>query len=207
MNPSRISTPINKEIDEWHFNTCPGEKKVMHFRIDMHRPRDIESNDPMEFIAVSQSKWMEENNNAIVIRATSIPDLREKCLALARAYEESHWEKIIVVYAADAAICWSADVSDHPIKFDWGMGYRSKDGRFFRKMDMETESNSYTYQDAGYLMKSGNKDGKCIVHPWTKELEESMKAMDEKFRQFSEALSAMIKSPQQIQAISQKLLA
>jgi hypothetical protein len=215
MNPHRIGTPMHKIFDEWHFHFSRGDTMdSIVFDIQMRRPRDIEDEDfKFHFLATIGMSTKEATRNYInsikgnmLLESDSISGLRDRCADFVAQLQGKHWHKIIAVYAEsnDPRVGKGIYNRNAPVFFDWGVGYQSENEKWFRK-EMDSQ-NSFLYEDAGYLTRSGHKDGKCIVHPWSQELEDSLKLMDEKFKNFGDAMSQLVKSGKQLVNSSSKML-
>lgn len=216
MNPTGIRTPILRAVDEWWFHVAKDGQKAIGFDVMMHRPRDIEEPGfKWRFDAVVRepegdvepgkgrrivrgSRQWRHNLKGRTLSDDSLSGLRSKCASFVRALEDGEWRKVIVVSAGVENSSFGD--SDHPIKFEWGVGFRSRCGRWFRPSMDKPE----VYDEAYFLI--GSRDDKIVVHDHTPELEASLLEMDGKFAEFGMAMSKLVQDPKRIAAASTKLL-
>lgn len=106
MNPSRVSTPRRKLIDEWHFKF---NQKVVKFTISMRRPRDAQ-HDPEKglpplikfFASVSSEELLMAGINkgefpAVTLEDDDLNRLRNRCQQHIQSVFKLDWRKCIVV--------------------------------------------------------------------------------------------------------------
>jgi hypothetical protein len=156
VNPSRISTPVEKEIDRWDFKF---HSKLAQFRVLILRNRDPQkterNEDPWikfraELSTTDVNKQKLENFAPCRIEGSDIVKVREACQKHVENMLKLEWEKIIVIgFAQDHTPLADPGDSDHrrdpmvTLQFDFAIGYRS--GAYFRRED---------YDPAGHYFKS-----------------------------------------------------
>lgn len=206
MNPSSINTKVIKLIDQWHFNVAHDGGKCLAFDITMHRPRDVED-EGFEFTFVATLSKQEPKRGRRLYRAhvpfaslasDSLAGLLQQCTEMAAALTADEWEKVIAVVGNKAGADYGDD--DKPLSFEWSVGYRSKDHKWFRR----TLVDCYMDNRAGYLLQGGNKE--VVVHLWTPELEAALNEIDTRFEKFGDALQHLIKAPEQLVKAAIQLL-
>jgi len=206
MNPSPIGTPIERIIDEWFFNVSDTDgQKCIHFDIKMTRPRDIEA-EKFKFLftahVVTDPKRARRYKyrtdlKVPLLHGLSLMELREVCQSYVAALEGENWNKVIVVAAKKQTEQWAVT---RPVSYDFGVGYQSKDGKWFR----ESLTKPYLDRNASYLLSDHSVAG--VVHPWSQELEDHLKGIRQRFLKLGDAMEELIKSPERILNSGPKLL-
>jgi hypothetical protein len=212
MNPSRIGTPLNKQIDEWmfHFNG-----KAVKFTVHMKRRRDPEAGESgagalglATFHAYLDRQYLLDNGMNLKelgfpitpVSGHDYNEVFEKVKHSVWAAKDQAWDKVIAMAVKGIDRRTDAD----KVKFSWGIGYRSKDGTLYKTAD----SRNYVSRRPGELLHdsmSFDKDDIKIL-PYTEELEASLTNMDGMFVQFVGALKGIIANPERLLAATCKLL-
>lgn len=212
MNPSRISTPIQKDIDEWlfHFNG-----KSVRFTVRMKRRRDPEAGETgtgamglASFHAyfdrthwTNQGMKLEDLGFAITpISGYDYNEVFEKVKHTVWAAKDQAWDKVIAMAVKGIDRRSDAD----KVKLSWGIGFRSKDGTLYKTAD----SRNYVSRRPGELltdsMSFDTEDIKIV--PYTEAMEAALAKLDGMFVQFVEGLGKLFDDPEKLLGITCKLL-
>jgi hypothetical protein len=114
--------------------------------------------------------------------------------------KDQMWDKVIAIATAGPS-----RTTDHEkVKFAWGVGMRSKDGTLFKTLD----SRNYVSRRPGEIIPGHGlyEDGCVVVHPYSEEMEASLKNLDAMFSKFTGALKFVISSPDVLRDIKSRLL-
>lgn len=187
MNPSRITTPLDKKIDEWWFRYL---NLPLKFDVYLHRARDIEVEHGGKFesyfYAVPNRKSLERRKITEFpserLQSATFEGLRSVVLKLINDWMNAMWEKVIVIYLEESKPQMNFDntrmLTDHDVvKFDYVVCYKSKDSRFWKKAD----STFVSPRIDNMLSTCGSLESFHAV-PYTVEMEESLKILSEKLR-------------------------
>lgn len=212
MRTSRINTPLNKQIDEWvfHFNG-----KSVRYLVHIKRRRDPESGETgpgalglASFHAYFDRKYWTDQGKTMddlgfpfgPVSGYDYNEVFEKVKATVWSAKDQAWDEVIVVGSKGVDRLGDED----KVKFTWGRGYRSKDGTLYR----DDERKNYVTRRPVELLPGGlsfnNED--IVVYPYSPELENSLKELDAMFGKFNTALRFVLKNPDMLLGIKNKLL-
>ena len=212
MNPSRINTPLQKDIDEWlfHFNG-----KAVKFDVRMKRRRDPEAGETgagalglASFHAyfcrkywTDQGMTMEQLGFPVTpVSGYEYNEVFEKVKHMIWGAKDQAWDKVIAMAVKGIDRRSDADKG----KLSWGIGFRSKDGTLYKTAD----SRNYVSRRSSELLQDSisfdTKDIKIV--PYTEEMEAALVKLDGMFVQFVEGLGKLFDDPERLLGITCKLL-
>jgi hypothetical protein len=187
MNPSRITTPLDKQIDEWWFKYMD---RPLKWRVFLHRTRDIERENhgkfESHFYAVPDPKSLKKLELDTFpterIEAPTFEELRAKVTALINSWLNATWEKVIVVFLEESRAWPNLDntrmINDHNVvKFDFVVCHRSRDGQFWKKPE-----NTYVSRRIGDMICTTGETGSFQALVYSEELLASLNGLSEKLK-------------------------
>jgi hypothetical protein len=212
MNPSRISTALNKTIDEWlfYFNG-----RSVKFEVRLKRRRDPEAGETgagalglASFHAYFDRKYWTDQGMTMdqlgfpvtPISGYDYNEVFERVKHVVWAAKDQAWDKVIAMAAKGIDRRSDAD----KVKMSWGVGYRSKDGTLYKTAD----SRNYVSRRPGELLQDSIAfDAEDIkIVPYTEEMEAALIKLDGMFVQFVEGLGKLFDSPEKLLGITCNLL-
>ncbi len=229
MNPSRISTPVDKKIDEWHFRFL---SKTVRFVVSIHRPRDAQEGDDDDrpkVINFSASVDKDDIVKAgidpkkfatVKLSNTDINALRKQCQAHCHAMLALKWERVIVV-GMDTNEKERDDIFRGGGRFDgrrmnpwvnvqFDFAVARQAGKYFRPDDDDDDAN-YWPEDAKSMLRgfySHDKNQQAYVYPYSEELHETLVILKDRYIELNRQLTELIKPANmpKLMASVQKLL-
>lgn len=210
MRTSRINTPLKVKIDEWlfHFNG-----KSVKVTIHLQRPRDPEGDRVVEashlatFHAYFDRKHLETagiTDAGFPLTPISDKDYNALYVKVKDTIESSKnlvWQKVIVIATKGVG---DDHRDDERIKFSWGVGYQSNDGKLFKR-DLST--NYVTKRVTELLPRSFSFDDlDTVIYPYDGAMEAALTELDGMFERFTGALRIVIRRPDVLLNIKNRLL-
>ena len=197
MNPSRITTPLDKKIDEWWFRYLD---RPLKWAVYLHRTRDIEAEVGGKFesyfYALPDEKSLKKLNLADFprerIQGDSFDDLRTKVAALINSWLNATWEKVMVIYLEESKPQMTFDNSrllsdQNAIKFDYVICYRSKDSTFWKK-----PGSLYVSRRMNDMLSNCGSAGSFKAVEYSEELEASLKTLGDKLKVLAIGLRQLV---------------
>lgn len=167
MNPSRISTPVDKKIDEWYFRFMG---KDIKFNVYIHRERDPQANEnrvpKIDFEAkvtereIEDAKVDEKKFAPASFRDVDINKVRAMCETHCQKMLALKWTKCIVI-GFDQGEKRRNDFFSHgklegkrmnpfvELKFDFAVAMRS--GEHYRYLE-DDDDRSYWHSDPHHML-------------------------------------------------------
>jgi hypothetical protein len=204
MNPSRIGTPVQKEIDEWHFRF---NHKIIVFKVFIHRARDPQRSedhpDPwIKFSAEVDSRSMEKAKidpkefALVTIKEDTIQKLRDRCQAHVEAMLRLNWKKVIIVGFQpehEKELFMGRERRDPAVQlqFDYATGEQA--GEFFRRED-EDESKCYFLKEAANLLNGYSWEKKFVhVFDYDESLMATLALLKTKYEELNNRVAELVK--------------
>jgi hypothetical protein len=211
MNPSRISTQFNKQIDEWffHFNG-----KAVRYTIHIKRRRDPEVGESgagamglASFHAYLDRKYLRDhdiNEKSLGFPLTPVSgsnynEVFEKVKHMVWAAKSQAWDKVIAVAVSGP----DRKTDEDKVKFSWGVGFRSKDGTLYKTADSR---NYVSRRPSEIITALSFGDKEIVVYPYSPEQEAALKELDNMFEKFTGALKTVVNNPEMLLGIKSRLL-
>ena len=203
MNPSRITTPLDKKFDEWWLRF---RDRPLKYDIYIRRTRDIEAESSRgdgtttgfacDFYAIPNDKSLAKINEPTYprerVEAKTYEELRAKVLSMVSNWLNAQWEKVIVIYMEGANDQMAFDNSrlildQNALKFDYTVCFRSKDGVFWKKPD-----STFVTRRMGDMVLSFSNAGSCHWVPWNEATEQSLADLRNKFKTLASGLRQLV---------------
>lgn len=210
MNPSRISTPVDKKIDEWFFRFMG---KDIKFNVYIHRDRDAQAREDhapkIDFEAkvtereIEAAKVDEKKFAPASFRDADINKLRVLCETHCQKMLALKWEKCIVI-GFDIAVKGRDDLFSHgklegkrmnpyvELKFDYATALRS--GQHFRYLD-DDDDRSYWHCDAQHVLcgwYSGDEDALTVL-PYDEKTLAALARIKDSYLELNRRVSELLK--------------
>jgi hypothetical protein len=204
VNPSRISTPVKKEIDEWHFRF---NQRIVKFHVLIERCRDAQKSEdnPKPWIKFTETIDTLELDRAgikkdefapVTFSDEDIHKLRERCQAHVQAMLKLDWKRVIVVGfkpEAEKDILMERERRDPAIQlqFDYAVGERA--GEFFRRED--DDDSSYFLKEAPNLLNGYSWDKETDVHvfDYDEQLLATLKLLKDRYAELNRRVADLVK--------------
>jgi hypothetical protein len=202
MNPSRIHTPVSKEIDQWHFRF---NQKTICVRVYLFRPRDAQCdgvrpiiNFHAKFDSLDLAKaGIEPTEFAPAsLQSQDINQLRALCEAHVQQMTKVEWEKVIVVGFANETE--AEDKMDEQrreaaieLKFDYAVGYRFNE--YFRHEDYD-ETSVYFMRDAKDVLGGYGWDSEkdIRVFDYNDELLAALRVLKSRYAELNQRVAKLL---------------
>ncbi len=213
MNPSRISTPVDKKIDEWHFKFM---MKTVMFTVYIKRNRDAQSGEDrtpkIKFEAKVDRKAIEEAKIDIKTFApVSLVDedinrLRTRCEEHCRKMLSVNWEKVIIValniHREDSKETWTHGTryGDRmnayvDVQFDFEVAWRS--GDYFRREDQEDDAQYWGEKPEhilhGISFYHDQPKDHVHIYPYDEQLLAALNVVKDRYIELNRQLSELLK--------------
>lgn len=204
MNPSRISTPVRKEIDEWHFRF---NQRIVKFHISIQRNRDPQKTEdnPKPWMKFTATIDTQELDRAGIKKGEFAPvnfddedihKLRDRCQAHVQAMLRLEWKRVIVVGfkpEVEKDILMDRERRDPAIQlqFDYAVGERA--GEFFRRED--DDDSSYFLKEAQNLLNGYSWDKESDVHvfDYDEQLLATLKLLKDRYAELNKRVAELVK--------------
>jgi hypothetical protein len=213
MNPSRISTPVHKKIDEWHFKFMT---KTVRCDVYIKRNRDAQANEErtpkisfeakIEADAIVEAKIDPKQFAPATLDDFDINKLREKVEEHCRKMLSVNWEKVIVVafnnHEGSSKETWSHGkrFGDRMnpyvnVEFDFVVAMRS--GKYFRREDDEDDAN-YWGEDAermlhGVSFYNDKAEDHIHVYPYDEKLLATLTLLKDRYIELNKQIAELVK--------------
>lgn len=203
MNPSRISTPVQKEIDQWHFRF---NQKIVIFHVSIHRCRDAQKseNNPepwIKFIATIDTDELEKAKikakefAAVRIEEPDIQKLRERCQAHVQEMLKLNWQRVIIVgfqpeHEKEIFMERQRREPAVQLQFDYAVGERA--GEFFRRDD--ADESGYFLREAPQLLSGYSWEKKFVhVFPYDEKLLATLALLKSRYEELNNRVAELVK--------------
>lgn len=203
MNPSRISTPVKKEIDEWHFRF---NQRIVKFHVLIQRNRDAQKSEDnpkpwIKFIATIDTLELDRAGikkgefAPVTFDDEDIHKLRERCQAHVQAMLKLNWQRVIVVGfkpEVERDILMERERRDPAIQlqFDYAVGEQA--GEFFRRED--DDDSSYFLKAAPNLLNGYSWEKENVhVFPYDEQLLATLRLLKDRYAELNRRVADLVK--------------
>lgn len=214
MNPSRISTPVDKKIDEWHFKFM---MKTVMFTVFIRRNRDAQSGEEdtlpkikfeakVDLKAIEAAKVDPKKFAPVSLMDEDINRLRTRCEEHCRKMLSVNWEKVIVVAlhtnekAGEETWTHGTRCGDRMnpyvnVQFDFEVAWRS--GEYFRREEQEDAAH-YWGETAerilhGVSFYQDKPEDYIHVYPYDEKLLATLVVLKDRYIELNRQLRELIK--------------
>lgn len=207
MNPSRIGTPVRKEIDIWHFQF---NEKIIPFHIDMHRARDAQKQRDEAAPVIKFQARVEEQDlvkagvepGMFITTSLKSPDinaLRKACEDYVHHMLSLTWRKVIVVGFSSK----TAEESPHEpaitLTFDYAVVETETTGQKFRNPGEVITG--YANKKASNVINGFCWDDKNVhVFEYSDALLETLAALKARYRELNDRIASLV-SPVHVETL------
>lgn len=212
MNPSRISTPVHKKIDEWFFRFM---MKDVKFVVSIKRNRDAQTVTPrgertpkitfeaeVDWKEIERQKLDPKKFATIKLECDDINKLRKMCEDHCERMLALKWEKVIIVgFNTNEKI--RDDVYAHErragqrmnpyvdVQFDFTVAKRA--GEFLRSEDDEDDRNYWQQSPSQLLHGFTFEDDTIHVYPFDEKLLATVTMLKDRYIELNRQLAELVK--------------